>query len=126
MMTARERPKYLNLFRIRLPVPGLVSILHRISGAALFVFAWVLLYLLQQSLQSQDSHERFLALLDSWPVKLFLIGMLWSFLHHFLAGLRFLLLDVQVAGDLRAARATSWTVLIGALVLTAIVGALLW
>lgn len=126
MMTARERPKYLNLFRIRLPVPGLVSILHRISGAALFVFAWVLLYLLQQSLQSQDSHERFLALLASWPVKLFLIGMLWSFLHHFLAGLRFLLLDVQVAGDLRAARATSWTVLIGALVLTAIVGALLW
>ena len=125
-MAASNRPKYLNLFRIRLPLPGLVSILHRISGAALFVFAWVLLYLLQQSLHSGESHARFVELIGYWPVKLFLIGMLWSFLHHFLAGLRFLLLDVHVAGDLRGARATSWTVLVAALVLTLIVGARLW
>jgi succinate dehydrogenase / fumarate reductase cytochrome b subunit len=86
----------------------------------------VLLYLLQQSLRPDPSHARFLELVGYWPVKLFLIGMLWSFLHHFLAGLRFLLLDVHVAGDLRGARATSWTVLVGALVLTLIVAVQLW
>lgn len=125
-MIASQRPKYLDLFRIRLPLPGLVSILHRISGIALFVFAWALLYLLQESLQSAESHLHFQALMDLWLVKLFLIGMLWSFLQHFFAGLRFLLLDVNVASDLRATRAMSWAVLIASLMLTAILGRWLW
>ncbi len=125
-MIASQRPKYLDLFRIRLPLPGLVSILHRISGAALFVFAWALLYLLQESLRSPETHTHFAVLTGHWLVKLFLIGMLWSFLHHFFAGLRFLLLDVHVASDLGATRAMSWVVLIGSLLLTAILGARLW
>src|SRR5437868_13578066 len=125
-MIARQRPKYLELTRIRLPLPGLVSILHRISGTALFVFAGVLLYLLQESLHSAESHAHFAALTGHWLVKLFLIGMLWSFMHHFFAGLRFLLLDVHVAGDLRATRATSAAVLIVSLALTVILGVRLW
>jgi succinate dehydrogenase / fumarate reductase cytochrome b subunit len=68
----------------------------------------------------------FQALIGHWPVKLFLIGMLWSFLHHFLAGLRHLLLDIQVAGDLGPARATSLAVLAISMALTAILGAMLW
>ena len=62
-MTASPRPKYLDLFRIRLPLPALVSILHRISGIALFVFAWALLYLLQESLRSPESHAPFPAIM---------------------------------------------------------------
>ncbi|MBI3526356.1 MAG: succinate dehydrogenase, cytochrome b556 subunit [Betaproteobacteria bacterium] len=125
-MITSQRPKYLDLFRIRLPLPGLVSILHRISGTVLFVFAWALLYLLQESLQSPESHAHFAALTGHWLVKLFLIGMLWAFLHHFFAGLRFLLLDVHVASDLGATRAMSWAVLIVSLLLTAILGMRLW
>lgn len=125
-MIASQRPKYLDLFRIRLPLPGLVSILHRISGTALFVFAWALLYLLQESLRSPEGHVHFQALIGHWLVKLFLIGMLWSFLHHFFAGLRHLLLDIHVAGDLGPARATSVAVLAISLALTAILGVLLW
>jgi succinate dehydrogenase / fumarate reductase, cytochrome b subunit len=125
-MIASQRPKYLDLYRIRLPLPALVSILHRISGTALFVFAWALLYLLQESVHSQESHLHFQALIGHWLVKMFLIGMLWSFLHHFCAGLRHVLLDIQVAGDLGPARATSWAVLAISLALTAILGAMLW
>jgi succinate dehydrogenase / fumarate reductase, cytochrome b subunit len=125
-MIASQRPKYLDLFRIRLPLPGLVSILHRISGAALFAFAWALLYLLQESLGSAASHAHFAALTGHWLVKLFLIGMLWAFLHHFFAGLRYLLLDIRVADDLGPARATSAAVLAISLVLTAILGVMLW
>ena len=125
-MIASRRPKYLDLFRIRLPLPALVSILHRISGLALFVFAWALLYLLQESLSSPQSHARFHQLAGHWLVKLFLIGMLWSFLHHFFAGLRFLLLDIHVASDLGATRLMSWAVLIVSLALTVILGLRLW
>ena len=125
-MTARQRPKHLDLFRIRLPLPGLVSILHRISGAALFLFAAALLYLLQESLLSPQSHAHFVALSNHWLVKVFLIGMPWSFLHHFFAGLRFLLLDVHVASDLGPTRVLSAMVLVVSLALTVILGAWLW
>lgn len=125
-MIASQRPKYLDLTRIRLPVPGFVSILHRISGAAMFLFAGLLLYLLQESLLSPESYVRFRALTDQWFVKLFLIGMLWAFLHHFFTGLRLLLLDLHIFGDLKAARAVSWGVLAISLSLTLILGIWIW
>lgn len=125
-MSARTRPKHLDLTRIRQPVPAIVSILHRISGAALFLFAGALLYLFQLSLQTPESHDRLLALADHWLVKLFLTGMLWALLHHFFAGIRFLLLDLHLFGELRQARATSWVVLATSLLLTVVLGACIW
>jgi succinate dehydrogenase / fumarate reductase, cytochrome b subunit len=125
-MLATQRPKYLNLFRIRQPVPAVVSILHRISGAALFVFAWALLWLLQLTFESPEGFEQATAAAGHWLVKLFLIGMLWAFLHHFFAGLRFLLLDLHIAVDLPATRMLSWAVLVLSLGLTLVLGVWLW
>lgn len=125
-MIASQRPKYLDLIKIRLPVPGFVSILHRISGAALFLFAGVLLYLFQESLQSPDSYIRFRAIADHWWMKLFLTGMLWALLHHLFAGLRHLLLDLDILTDLKPARATSWAVLGAGLLLTLALGVCIW
>ena len=125
-MIASRRPKFLDLSKIRLPVPGFVSILHRISGAALFLFAGVLLYLFQESLASPDSYVHFRDLADHWLAKLFLTGMLWAFLHHFFAGLRYLLLDVDIGSELRTTRAMSWGVLGISLVLTIVLGICLW
>jgi succinate dehydrogenase / fumarate reductase, cytochrome b subunit len=125
-MLADKRPKYLNLMQIRLPVPGFVSILHRISGFSMFVFAWALLWLLQATLESPGSFEQARLVVDHWFVKLFLIGMLWAFLHHFFAGLRYLLLDVHVASDLPSTRRMSWAVLALSLGGTVILGAWLW
>jgi succinate dehydrogenase / fumarate reductase, cytochrome b subunit len=125
-MLASQRPKFLNLFQIRLPVPGLVSILHRVSGAALFVFAWALLWLLQMTLQSEESFARVRALADHWMVKLFLIGMLWALVHHLLAGIRFLLLDVHIGVELKPTRMASWAVMIASLVLTLLGASWLW
>jgi len=125
-MIASQRPKYLDLAKIRLPVPAFVSILHRISGAALFLFAGMLLYLFQESLQSPESYVRFRDVADQWWMKLFLIGMLWALLLHFFAGIRFLLLDIHVFGDLKQARATSWVVLGISLLLTVILGIRIW
>lgn len=125
-MLASHRPKYLNLLQIRQPVPAIVSILHRISGFAMFLFAWALLWLLQALLQSPESFEQVRAFAGHWLVKLFLTGMLWSFLHHFFAGLRFLLIDVHVAGELESTRRMSWAVLVLGFGGTLILGAWLW
>jgi succinate dehydrogenase / fumarate reductase cytochrome b subunit len=123
---SKSRPKYLDLIEIKLPVPGLVSILHRISGLGLFLFLPFLLWLFQSSLTSPDSYVRYRAVFANPLVKLILIGLLWAFIHHLLAGLRFLALDLHYGTDLPAARASSRLVLIAAVVLTAILGVWLW
>ena len=123
---ARPRPKYLNLFQIRLPVPGVVSILHRVSGAALFLFIPFLLTMFESSLESPQSFLRFKELFSHWALKLILIGLIWAYLHHLLAGIRHLALDLHYGIELPAARATSWVVLVGAIVLTSIIGVRIW
>jgi succinate dehydrogenase / fumarate reductase, cytochrome b subunit len=123
----KPRPVYLNLARIRLPLPGLVSILHRISGAALFLFAIPLaLFAMQTSLESTDGFESLKSMFANPLCKLFLVGLLWAYLHHFLAGIRYLLLDLHVGDDLKPARQSSVAVLGAGLALTAIIVVRLW
>lgn len=123
---AKSRPKHLNLYQIKLPIPAVVSILHRISGAGLFLMLPFLLYLLQASLESPSSYILFRELLSNVLVKLLLLGLLWAFLHHFCAGIRYLLLDVHVGTALAPARASSFAVIGVSLVLTVVFGVWLW
>lgn len=120
------RPKYLDLFAIRLPVPGWVSILHRISGFGLFLFLPFLLWMFDNSLHSRASFERFHEVASMPLVKLILLGLIWAFLHHLLAGLRHIAMDLDWGVDLQAGRTTAKLVLIVSLVLTAVLGAMLW
>ena len=122
----KKRPEYLNLLKIRLPLPGWVSILHRISGAALFLFVPFLLWLLQQSLGSAESYEGFKNALANPLVKLVLCGLVWAFLHHFFAGIRYLALDMHLGIELGPARASSTAVLIVSVLLTLLIGVRLW
>jgi len=123
---ARPRPKYLNLIQIRLPVPGVISILHRISGAALFLLLPLLLALFEMSLESPQTYLHFKSVFSYWAVKLVMIGLIWAYLHHLLAGIRHLAMDLHYGTDLPAARASSWVVLVGGIVLAAAVGAMVW
>ena len=123
---SKARPKYLNLFQIRQPVPAIVSILHRISGALIFLFLWLFLAGLQRSLASPESHADLMSLLSHPLLKLLLIGLLWAYLHHTFAGIRHLALDLRLGIQLPAARASAFAVLILALALTLVIGALLW
>jgi succinate dehydrogenase / fumarate reductase cytochrome b subunit len=123
---AGTRPKYLELSRIRLPLPGIVSILHRISGAGLFVFLPFMLWLLQSSLTAPETFERYGAVVSHPFVKLILIGLLWAFLHHLFAGIRFLLLDAHVGTELATARNSSRAVLATSALLTIALGVWLW
>jgi succinate dehydrogenase / fumarate reductase cytochrome b subunit len=109
-----------------MPVPAVVSILHRISGAGLFLMLPFLLYLLHASLASPDSYVRYRDTIGHPLIKLILIGLIWAYLHHLFAGIRYLALDVHYGVELQPARATSWAVLAVSLVLTAILGVLVW
>ena len=126
----KSRPKYLSLpailFEIRLPLPGWVSILHRISGALLFLAVLWLLYLLDRSLASEAGFDAVRHYVGLVPVKLGLLVILWAFCHHFCAGIRYLFLDLDKGVDLVTARLTSWMVLAASLLLTAWLGARLW
>jgi succinate dehydrogenase / fumarate reductase cytochrome b subunit len=123
----KSRPVYLNLVRIRLPLPGLVSILHRASGAALFLIGIPLvLFALQTSLESADGFASLEDLLANPLCKLVLVALLWSYVHHFFAGIRYLLLDLHVGDDLRPARQSSAAVLVAGVVLTLIIAVRLW
>jgi succinate dehydrogenase / fumarate reductase cytochrome b subunit len=123
----KKRPVYLNLVRIRLPLPGLVSILHRLSGAALFLVGLPLLLVgVERSLASPEAFDGFLSALSTPWAKIVLMGLIWSYLHHFCAGIRFLLLDIQRGIELKAARQSSGVVLVISLALALIVGVRLW
>lgn len=122
----KTRPKYLDLTRIRMPVTAVVSILHRISGFGLFLLLPFLLYLLQASLAAPDTYVRYRAVIEQPLVRLVLIGLLWAFLHHLFAGIRYLALDVHYGVELQAARNSSRAVLAVSLALTAILGVLIW
>ncbi len=123
---AQPRPKYLDLIHIRLPLPGLISILHRISGALLFLSLPFLLCLWQQSLASQQSFDAFSAVVSRPLVKLALLGLLWGYLHHLCAGIRHLALDLDIGTELAAARASSVAVLVISIGLTLVTGVVLW
>ncbi len=125
-MSNKKRPKHLDLLRIKLPVPGIVSILHRVSGALLFLLIPVLLYVLQRSLASPEGYAEVTAFFGHWLVKLALIGVIWAFLHHLIAGLRYLALDLHYGVGLQPARASAKAVLAVSLVLTAALGVALW
>lgn len=126
----KKRPKYLNLqailFEIRLPLAGWVSILHRVSGALLFVATIWLLFLLDRSLASAQGFAYAAHYLSLVPVKLALTVLIWAFCHHFCAGIRFLLLEIDLGWDKQAARFGSALVFVASLALTVALGVKLW
>ncbi len=95
----------------RLPLPGIVSILHRISGLLLFLCLPLLLWLFELSLASERSFERFVQISQSWVARIALLALGWALLHHLCAGVRFLLLDLHLGVDRVAALKSSMAVL---------------
>jgi succinate dehydrogenase / fumarate reductase cytochrome b subunit len=114
----KKRPVFLNLFRIRLPVTGVVSILHRLTGLFLVLALPVLLYLLQLSLESEAGYARARELLAQPPAQLALLALVWMLAQHFASGLRHLWMDVDIGLSRRAGRLTAWWVLAVSAVVT--------
>ena len=124
---ASPRPVYLDLIAIRKPIPAIVSILHRASGALLFLVGIpALLWGVQASLASPESYASFRAFVGHPLAKLVAVALLWAYLHHLLAGVRHLAQDLHVGLDLGPARRSAAAVFAAAILLTLVVAIRLW
>lgn len=116
-----ERPVFLNLWQIRMPISALVSIGHRLAGILLVLLIPVLISVLDMS-TTPAGYAKLGEYLQLGWVRMTLFVVMWAFAHHFLAGIRFLLLDFDVGTDKVRKRQSAWLVQISA-VLAALLGA---
>ena len=137
---AKKRPEFRNINALtdlpsyRLPAAGIVSILHRISGVLMFALMPFIIWMFDKSISSELSFAKFksafgqgLGIFPGWFIKLVVLALIWAFLHHFIAGLRHLWMDVShkaVSKELGMASARVTLVL--SLLLTMVLGAKLF
>ena len=123
----KPRPRYYDLNLAHLPPPGLVSILHRVSGFALFFPVLpALLYLMHATLASEEGYARWRDFFAQGEVKVVLLAFVWLYAHHFWAGIRYLLLDMHWGVEKAPARASANVVLALGVLTTAAIGWRLW
>ena len=115
MLTKTHRPKYLNLLKISLPITGIASIFHRISGVLMFISIPFLIYALSLSVRSPESFEQVCAFFDNMLIRALALILVYSLAHHFFAGIRFLLLDLDIGLDLKTARASALAAILAGL-----------
>ncbi|MBS0545709.1 MAG: succinate dehydrogenase, cytochrome b556 subunit [Proteobacteria bacterium] len=111
---SRRLPMFLNLAQIRFPVGAIASIAHRVSGVLLFITLPVIALLLDASLRSEDVFASLRKLLSSPLYVVAATVLVWALVHHVLAGVRHLLMDVGVGSELARARASARVVLLAA------------
>jgi succinate dehydrogenase / fumarate reductase cytochrome b subunit len=134
---AKKRPEFLNIHAFkdlptyRLPAPGWVSILHRISGVLMFVLLPLILWMFDTSVSSEISFSKFRFAFNNGAagviLKLVALSLIWAYLHHFIAGLRHVWMDVSHKAvsksfGFSSARFT----LVASLLLTVVLGAKLF
>lgn len=120
-----KRPIYLNLIQIRLPIGGVVSILHRMTGVLLTLLIPLLFFMLQESLRDPDAFARYLAYFSSPLGRFNALLTFWLFVQHLLSGLRHLLLDLDVGIARTQARLSAWATLALSAASVVVIGVLL-
>ena len=136
---SRQRPQFRNinafkdLTTYRLPAAGWVSILHRISGALMFVLLPLIVWLFDTSVSSEISYERFssafsagIGFVPGWLFKLVVLAIIWAYLHHLIAGLRHLYMDARHAVTKQFGKSSAVVTLALSIGLTVVLGAKLF
>ena len=136
---AKKRPEFRNINALsdlptyRLPAAGWDSILHRISGLLMFLLMPLIIWMFDHSISSEISFAKFsaafgvgLGFVPGWLMKLIALALIWAYLHHFIAGLRHLYMDVQHAVSKEFGKSSAVVTLVLSLGLTAVLGAKLF
>src|SRR5512140_3698074 len=137
-MASTPRPVYRNIHisqivSYRLPPAGIVSILHRVSGAMMFLLLPFIVWLFDVSLTSEISYERFtsafavgIGFVPAWFVKLVVLALIWAYLHHFIAGVRHLWMDMTHSVTKQQGHSSAIVTLAASVLLTLALGAKLF
>lgn len=121
-----DRPKYLNLLRIRLPITGIVSIIHRITGVIMIFSIPFFIMLLSQSLYSAQGFANVQGMLQGGVGKIAMILTLFAVAHHFFAGMRYLMFDLDLGVKAKHMKPAAWFVVVAdVLAIVALAGWLL-
>ena len=136
---AKKRPEFRNINALadlptyRLPPAGWVSILHRVSGLLMFLLLPLIIWMFDNSISSEISFAKFsaafnigLGFVPGWFMKLVALALIWAYLHHFIAGLRHLYMDVCHAVSKEFGKSSAIVTLVLSLGLTAVLGAKLF
>ncbi len=121
-----KRPVNLDIGTIDLPLPALASITHRITGVILVAGAAVLLWLLDESLASEEGFNTVKTLADSFFVKLIVWGVLSALIYHSVAGIKHLIMDLGIGETLEGGQTGARLVLTVSAVLIIMAGAMIW
>ncbi|HVY53845.1 MAG TPA: succinate dehydrogenase, cytochrome b556 subunit [Gammaproteobacteria bacterium] len=122
----KKRPKNLNLFTIKFPIPAIVSILHRVSGVFLFLLMPLLLWALSMSLASETDFNNLKEFLSTPFSKLVIWAFLAALSYHLVAGIRHLLMDIHIGEELKTGRLMAKVTLGVSAVLIVMLGVWLW
>lgn len=133
---SKQRPGTMRLpdaLQYRLPLAGVVSILHRASGLLMFLLMPLVIWLFDKSVTSEVSYEEFtsafslgLWVFPGWVLKVVVLGLIWSYLHHFIAGVRHLWMDVCNTVSKEQGRQSAVVTLVLSVLLTVALGAKLF
>ena len=123
----KPRPQFRNispvdLMNYRLPIAGKVSIMHRVSGAMLFLCLPFLIALFAMSFVSESGFNSMSTVVGHPLMKIVLLGLIWGYLHHFCAGIRYLVLDLHIGMDKESAAKSASMVFGVSLALTLVFG----
>jgi succinate dehydrogenase / fumarate reductase cytochrome b subunit len=136
--TTKPRPEFRNIhiteiLAYRLPPAGMVSILHRVSGAVMFLLLPLVIWLFDNSISSEMSYERFTSVfvagaagLPGWFIKIIVLGLIWAYLHHFIAGVRHVWMDVTHSVTKAQGHHSALVTLVLSVLLTLVLGARLF
>ncbi len=137
--TRPKRPEFRNINALtdlptyRLPAAGIVSILHRVSGALMFLLMPFIIWMFDTSISSELSFARFTSVFNigagfvpGWFFKLVALAIIWAFLHHLIAGLRHLWMDVRHAVSKEFGKSSAVFTLVLSIGLTVVLGAKLF
>lgn len=123
----KKRPVNLDLRTIKQPLPAITSILHRVTGVALFIGAIFMLYMLSLSLESQAGFNEAAGMLqDSFLAKLIAWGLVSALLYHFFAGIKHLIMDLGHCEELESGRLAAKVTLVVAVIAILLAGVWIW
>lgn len=122
-LSQKRRPEFRNIhvtqiLRYRLPITGIMSILHRLSGAVMFLTLPLIIYIFDLSLTSELSYANLVEFTDSILAKLILCGLAWAFIHHLMGGVRHLINDMHVGITKEASPKMAWGFMAAGLVVS--------
>jgi succinate dehydrogenase / fumarate reductase cytochrome b subunit len=136
--SSAKRPEFRNIHvsqivAYRLPAAGIVSILHRVSGILMFVLLPFIIWMFDRSVSSEASYDSFASVFSigagvvpGWFFKLVALALIWAYLHHFIAGVRHLWMDMTHSVTKEIGRSSAVVTLVLSVALTAVLGAKLF